>query len=120
MVVLGSTLRADVLPERSPKRNIEHLRAAADREDRLVGLERPACEQQLRAVELVIHLDCAIVACRLAVELRLDIRATGEAQAVAEIEELAQSQLRQRCADAERRPAHSLERVEIRAIASEV
>ena len=120
MVVLGRALRADVLPERSPKGNVQHLRAAADREDWLVGLERPACEQQLRAVELLVHLDCAIVARRFAVELRLDVRATREAQAVAEVEELAQPRVGQRRADAEWRPARSLERVEIRAVASEV
>ena len=94
VVVLGGALRADVLPERPAERDVEHLRAAADREHRLVGLERPARQQHLGAIELGVDLDRAVGARLLAVQRRLDVGTAREAETVAEVEELAQRRLR--------------------------
>src|SRR5580704_5755549 len=114
VVVLGCALGADVLPERPSKRDVEHLCASADGEHRLVDVERPACEQQLRPVEVLVNLDRAVGARFLAVQRRLDVRTAGKAHAVTEVEQLAQAWLGQRCADSERSPTGTLERIEVR------
>ena len=120
VIVVGRTLRSDVLPQGPAQRDVEHLRPAADREHRFVRGERPFREQHLGAIELVVHLDGAIRARLLAIELRLDVGATGEADAVTQIEERAQSRLGERCADSQWCPAGALQRVEVGAVAGEV
>ena len=94
--MLRRALGADVLPEGPAKRDVEHLRAAADGEHRLVGLERPARQQHLRTIEIFVDLNGAVRPRRFPVPRRLDVRTAREAERVAEIEELAQPRFGER------------------------
>ena len=75
-----STAR-QILDQRAALRDVHHLHAAADSEERDVALDRPPRERDLEVVALgdgVHRLRRAL----LAVEARVDIGAAGEQQAV--------------------------------------
>ena len=76
-----------VLLDAAAERDVQHLRAAADREHRQVAVERRLHQRQLEVVPLADHarrLGMRV----LAVQLRIEIRAAGEDQPVERVEHL--------------------------------
>ena len=79
----------DVLLEVAAERDVQHLRAAADREHRHVALQRRLHQLQLEVVALAN--DAVRLGMRLgAVQLRIEIRAAGEHQPVDDVQRLRQ------------------------------
>ena len=85
-------LRRDVLHQRSPARDVEHLHAAADRENRQVLLPRRGHELQFELVAVRVHSHHRLV-WLLAVAARRDVVSTGHHQAVESGERLLDREL---------------------------
>ena len=88
-------LRLELLDERAAARDVEHLHAPADTQQRQVALERAAGQRELEAVAPRPHPD-RLLRARLAVEARADVAAAGDEQAVEQVERLAGRRRRSR------------------------
>src|SRR5262245_33482822 len=78
---VGADAVWDVLLEVATESDVQHLRAAANREDRQVTGERGLHQRELEVVPLA-HDARRLSVCLLAVELRIEVGAPGEDDAV--------------------------------------
>ena len=75
-------LGRDVLDQRAAQRHVQHLHAAADRQERQVGVERAARASAISNASRPGSAASNVGVRRLAVERRIDVAAAGQQQAV--------------------------------------
>ena len=78
--------RRNVLHERASGGDVQHLHAAADREDRHIARDRLTRERDLEPIPLGVHLCCRVR--RFAIQGRVDVETAAQEQAVDAVQAL--------------------------------